>query len=115
VSHSELAYRTIKRKIITLELKPLAVIDKQALMENLQLGRTPIREALHRLAMENLVINAPRRGMFVAKISVGAFHVLWVYAVSWIGVAPAHVLNYTAPAFTVLFAWLLWHEPITRP
>ena len=48
-------------------------------------------------------------------ISVGAFHVLWVYAVAWIGVAPAHVLNYTAPAFTVLFAWLLWREPISLP
>jgi DNA-binding GntR family transcriptional regulator len=70
VSHSESAYRTIKQKIITLELKPLAVIDEQALMENLRLGRTPIREALHRLAIENLVIIAPRRGMFVAEISV---------------------------------------------
>ena len=70
MNHSELAYRTIKQKIITLELKPLAVIDEQALMEDLRLGRTPIREALHRLAMENLVIIAPRRGMFVAEISV---------------------------------------------
>ncbi len=70
MSHSELAYRTIKQKIITLELKPLAVIDEQVLMEDLGLGRTPIREALHRLAMENLVIIAPRRGMFVADISV---------------------------------------------
>ena len=48
-------------------------------------------------------------------ISVGIFHVLWVYAVSLIGVAPAVVLNYTAPAFAVLFAWLLWREPITLP
>lgn len=70
MSHSELAYQTIKQKIITLELKPLAVIDEQALMESLRLGRTPIHEALHRLAGENLVIIAPRRGMFVADISV---------------------------------------------
>jgi drug/metabolite transporter (DMT)-like permease len=47
-------------------------------------------------------------------ISVGLFHVLWVYAVDQIGVAPAHVFNYTAPAFVVLFSWLLWREPITR-
>jgi drug/metabolite transporter, DME family len=46
-------------------------------------------------------------------ISVGIFHVLWVYAVMLIGVAPSHVFNYTAPAFVVLLSWLLWREPIT--
>jgi DNA-binding GntR family transcriptional regulator len=70
VSHSEKAYRLIKEKVITLELKPRAVIDEQALMESLQLGRTPIREALHRLATEDLVVIAPRRGMFVADVSI---------------------------------------------
>jgi DNA-binding GntR family transcriptional regulator len=67
---SEKAYQLIKEKIITLELEPLSVIDEQALMEDLDLGRTPIREALHRLAAEGLVIIAPRRGMFVADISI---------------------------------------------
>lgn len=66
----EKAYQLIKDKIVTLELKPLAVIDEQALMDELQLGRTPIREALHQLAHEDLVIIAPRRGMFVADISI---------------------------------------------
>ena len=46
-------------------------------------------------------------------ISVGSFHVLWVFSVDLIGVAPAHVFNYTAPAFVVLLSWLLWREPIT--
>jgi drug/metabolite transporter (DMT)-like permease len=55
---------------------------------------------------------APLIGMGV--IGVGVFHALWVYAVDLIGVAPAHVFNYTAPAFTVLFSWLLWREPLTR-
>jgi len=67
---SEKAYHLIKEKIITLELEPLSVIDEQALKEDLGLGRTPIREALHRLAAERLVIIAPRRGMFVADISI---------------------------------------------
>jgi DNA-binding GntR family transcriptional regulator len=67
---SEKAYHLIKEKIVTLELKPLAVIDEQALREDLGLGRTPIREALHRLAAEGLVIIAPRRGMFVSDISI---------------------------------------------
>ena len=54
----------------------------------------------------------PLIGMGV--IGVGLFHVLWVYAVDLIGVAPAHVFNYTAPAFVVLFSRFLWHESITR-
>jgi drug/metabolite transporter (DMT)-like permease len=52
--------------------------------------------------------------MGIGVISVGLFHVLWVYAVDLIGVAPAHVFNYTAPAFVVLLSWLLWREPLTR-
>ena len=67
---SEKAYHLIKERIVTLELKPLSVIDEQALREDLDLGRTPIREALHRMAAEGLVIIAPRRGMFVADISI---------------------------------------------
>lgn len=67
---SEKAYQLIREKIVALELKPLSVIDEQALREDLNLGRTPIREALHRLAAEGLVIIAPRRGMFVAEISI---------------------------------------------
>ena len=70
MNQSEKAYQIIKDKIVTLELKPLAVIDEQALMDCLKLGRTPIREALHRLETESLVIIAPRRGMFVANISI---------------------------------------------
>jgi len=67
---SDRAYQLIRHKIITLELPPLAPIDEQALMEDLHLGRTPIREALQRLASEDLVIFAPRRGMFVSEVSI---------------------------------------------
>jgi DNA-binding GntR family transcriptional regulator len=67
---SDKAYQLIRHKIITLELAPLSAIDEHALMQDLQLGRTPIREALQRLAAEDLVLLAPRRGMFVAEISI---------------------------------------------
>jgi DNA-binding GntR family transcriptional regulator len=67
---SEKAYHLIKKKIITLELYPSQVIDEQELMGNLDLGRTPIREALLQLAKEDLVTIVPRRGMFVADISI---------------------------------------------
>ena len=67
---SEKAYYLIKKKIITLELLPSSVVDEQSLMEEIELGRTPIREALHQLAAEGLVNIVPRRGMFVANISI---------------------------------------------
>jgi DNA-binding GntR family transcriptional regulator len=67
---SDKAYELIRQKIITLDLPPLSAIDEQTLMEQLRLGRTPIREALQRLASEDLVLLAPRRGMFVADISI---------------------------------------------
>jgi DNA-binding GntR family transcriptional regulator len=67
---SEKAYRLLKHKIVTLELEPLTVIDDVGLANELGIGRTPIREALHRLAAEGLIIVAPRRGMFVADISL---------------------------------------------
>lgn len=67
---SEKAYHLIKEKIITLELVPSSVIDERALMEDLGLGRTPIRDALQRLDTEGLVNIIPRRGMFVADVSI---------------------------------------------
>jgi DNA-binding GntR family transcriptional regulator len=67
---SEKAYRLIKQKVVTLELPPSAVINEQALMRELHLGRTPIREALQRLDAEGLVHIVPRRGTFVNDISV---------------------------------------------
>ena len=67
---SEHAYRLIKEKIITLELSPSSVIDEQSLRDQLGVGRTPIREALQRLDSEGLVTIVPRRGTFVADISV---------------------------------------------
>ena len=64
------AYQLIKEKIISLELAPGAVIQDAALTEELGLGRTPIREALKLLEAENLVVTVPRRGIFVAHVSI---------------------------------------------
>lgn len=64
------AYEEIRQRIITLELAPGAVLDETELQEQLGVGRTPIREAIKRLALENLVTIVPRRGMFVAEIGV---------------------------------------------
>lgn len=67
---SERAYQLIKERIVSLELPPSSLINEQSLMDELGLGRTPIREALQRLAAEDLVTVVPRRGIFVADISI---------------------------------------------
>lgn len=64
------AYETLKQKIVTLQLAPGAVIDEGQLRAELGLGRTPIREALQRLAREQLVNIIPRRGTFVSDINM---------------------------------------------
>jgi DNA-binding GntR family transcriptional regulator len=64
------AYLAIRGLIVSLELPPGAVIDERELMQSLQLGRTPVREALRRLAQEQLVEVFPRRGMFVTNVDV---------------------------------------------
>lgn len=70
LSLSQQAYQDIRQKIISLQLAPGDVIDETALQDELGLGRTPIREALQRLALEKLVSIVPRRGMFVSEIGV---------------------------------------------
>ena len=64
------AYLAIRGLIVSLELPPGAVIDERQLMQRLALGRTPVREALRRLAQEQLVEVFPRRGMFVTNVDV---------------------------------------------
>lgn len=60
----------LRRLIITLELRPGAPIIETTLMQRLGCGRTPLREALHRLVEEYLVRSVPRRGMTVAEIGI---------------------------------------------
>jgi hypothetical protein len=60
---SEKAYHPNRPRVAILELAPLSFIDEQAPMQDVRLGRTPIRQALQRLAAEGLVFLAPRRGM----------------------------------------------------
>ena len=69
-SLAEKAYVAIRRLIVTLELGPGSVINERELVERLGIGRTPVREALRRLAQEGLVEVYPRRGMFVTDVDV---------------------------------------------
>ncbi|MDX6486495.1 MAG: hypothetical protein QOF43_1648 [Gaiellaceae bacterium] len=69
-SLADKAYHAIRGLIVSLELAPGAVIDERELIERLEIGRTPVREALRRLAQERLVEVYPRRGMFVSGVDV---------------------------------------------
>jgi DNA-binding GntR family transcriptional regulator len=69
-SQSQRAYLLIRDRIVTLEMAPGSVIEESRLREQLHLGRTPIREALQRLAHENLVSFLPHRGTFVTEINI---------------------------------------------
>jgi len=68
------AYAILKDKIVTLEMPPGSAIHETTLAHELNLGRTPIREALKLLQAEQLVVTVPRRGMFVSSVTITDLH-----------------------------------------
>lgn len=62
------AYRALERMIVTLDLPPGGTTTEGALIEKLALGRTPVREAIQRLAWEGLIEIRPRAGLAVAPL-----------------------------------------------
>ena len=71
-SLTELAYAYLEELIVTLKLEPGRVVSEGELSVLTGIGRTPIREALQRLAREKLVSILPRRGIVVTEINVGS-------------------------------------------
>lgn len=76
-SLGEQAHARIRRMIVRLDLAPGAVIAEDELQARLGIGRTPIREALQRLAREQFVTVVPRRGAFVTGIDVDELALLY--------------------------------------
>ena len=66
------AYTALEEMIARLELAPGMAVSEAMLSKRLGIGRTPIREALQRLARERLVQILPRRGVIVSDIDVKA-------------------------------------------
>lgn len=64
------AYLELRDRIVSLSLPPGAPLLEDALISDLAVGRTPIREAIKRLALEDLVTIYPRRGTFVSEIEI---------------------------------------------
>ncbi len=67
---TERAYRVLEEAIVTLQLAPGEVVSEAQLSARFGFGRTPVREALHRLSRERLVRILPRRGIVVAGVDV---------------------------------------------
>jgi len=74
---AEQAYQKLRRMIVKLDYAPGEVLREDAIQVNVGIGRTPVREALQRLAREHFVTVIPRRGMFVSGIDVSELSILF--------------------------------------
>ncbi|MEP7452390.1 GntR family transcriptional regulator [Phyllobacterium sp. SB3] len=68
-SLAELAYRQIEEMIVTLKLEPGAIVNERALTDITGMGRTPVREAVQKLAWEGLMEIRPRSGIAIAELN----------------------------------------------
>lgn len=63
------AYEQLEELIVTAELEPGAILSEATLVEQLGIGRTPIREALQKLEREGLIRIMPRKGIEVTDLN----------------------------------------------
>lgn len=70
LSLNELAYRRFKQALVTLSYKPGDYLNTAQVMAELDMGRTPINQAIHRLANEGLLQVIPRKGVMVSPLSI---------------------------------------------
>lgn len=66
----ELVYLELKRRILTGEIDAHTRLMEIDLAEKMNVSRTPIREAIRKLANEGLVVIEPRHGAYVSEISI---------------------------------------------
>lgn len=69
-SLADLAYESIRDKLLMLDIKPGELLNDDVLAKSLGVGRTPVREALKRLELDRLVVTYPRRGTFATRVDV---------------------------------------------
>lgn len=67
-SLSHLAYLALEYAIVSLELKPGGLVTEKQLIEMAGHGRTPVREAIQKLAWQGLIHVRPRVGLQIAEI-----------------------------------------------
>ncbi|RBP65020.1 GntR family transcriptional regulator [Brevibacterium sanguinis] len=69
-SLAQRAYDTIRHRLIMLDIAPGEAINEAALSAELEVGRTPVREALKHLERDHLVVSYPRRGTFASNVDI---------------------------------------------
>ncbi|KAB8292657.1 GntR family transcriptional regulator [Bifidobacterium avesanii] len=69
-SKSDVAYAFLRRRIVFCEARPGDLLDEKAIAADLGCSRTPVREAIAKLAQEQLLTVYPRRGIVVSPISL---------------------------------------------
>lgn len=69
-SLSEIAYEKVKEMILSFEIPPGAPLVELQMIKKLGMSRTPLREAFRRLEQEGFINLIPRKGWFVAEISL---------------------------------------------
>ena len=70
LSLADRAYLALRDRLITLQIRPGEPIDDGQIARELEMGRTPVREALKRLEDDRLVIAYPRRGTFATSVDI---------------------------------------------
>jgi len=70
LSLADRAYLALRDRLITLQIRPGEPIDDGQIARELEVGRTPVREALKRLEDDRLVIAYPRRGTFATSVDI---------------------------------------------
>jgi DNA-binding GntR family transcriptional regulator len=76
-SLAEQAYQLLEEKLVTLELSPGSHVSEGQLIDLTGFGRTPVREAIQRLAQQELFTVLPRKGLVVTPVSRASMvHVL---------------------------------------
>lgn len=70
----ERAYGYVKAQIMNLDLKPGQYVTDSQVANELDISRTPVREALRRLEQEGLLVNQARRGWKVYTLSLEDIH-----------------------------------------
>src|ERR1700744_2051424 len=92
------AYADLRDRIVTLRIAPGAPIDEDVLGSELGIGRTPVREAIKRLALENLVTVYPRRGTFASEINIPDLAYVSDVRVQLEGLAAERAAQHATPA-----------------
>ena len=90
-SLKQLAYETLKEKIVSCEILPGTLLTEDGLCDMLKASRTPVRDAISRLEQEHLVSIKPKKGIRVNSVSMNNIQELFAVRVMF---APYIVRNY---------------------